>query len=664
MLASARFSPCLVALIALSFPASAAAQRRRPAQPPQPAQPEEPAQPPAEEEPAEEEPAPEEPAGQEGETGAEGEEEGTMQLRAPMLEEGAPATEGEEEQQPGVSPEEARQRLLHPGGEGEGEHEAAEEEALGPWASKALPLFAMHGYFRTRFELFHQFHLGWGANPDLGLPPFPRPLESDLELCGEGGDPDSAECENNTLAGANLRLRMNPQINVSDEVQINAQLDLFDNLVLGSTPEGFDTRTDDPARPGQPAPISPWAPLRAFSSTQQPLDARNSLTDSIVLRRAWAQVRTDLGVLRFGRMGSEWGLGVLANGGDQLQSDYGDIADRLLFATRVAGITIAPIIDFPAEGPTSRFSYDHMGQPYDQSQLDDVNQYILVIARKLDEEDLRDRLQLGQLTLQGGLYLVYRDQILTTEYTEPMGFMSETPLIARRGAQAWIPDLWFQLQYKKLRLELEGVFIYGTIESIETGGGYSFGDYTVAQYGGVLQVDYRLMNDKLRLGFESGIASGDPDVEGMSPQNGLLVQLTDDKTISTFRFDRDYNVDLILWEEIFKAVAGAYYFRPNISYDFINSSLGQLFGARLDIVWSRAMWPVQTRGNHADLGVEIDAQLYYRSEDGVSLVDGFYAGIQYGILIPLAGMGTQDNESPSVDLASAQTLQAILAAVY
>jgi uncharacterized protein (TIGR04551 family) len=665
--------PLALALAGLlvAVPSVATAQPRRRPTPPPPQQP----TPPAEEE--EEPEAPPAEGEGEGEDGAEG--EGTegeggegqggagMQLRAPMLEGasgegegpdgGGEGQEGEggEGQGPGLSPTDAENRLLQ---QGDGtDAEGGEDGPLGPWASKSLPLFNMHGYFRTRFELFHQFHLGWKYGSD-GVPDpintslFPRPIESGVRECGEGGDRESDRCQNNTLAGANLRLRMNPQINVSDEVQVNVQLDLLDNLVLGSTPEGYDPTS---------TAVSPWAPIRAFTSTQVPPDSRNSLSDALTVRRAWAQVRTDLGVLRFGRMASEWGLGMLANGGDGLHSDYGDIADRVMFATRIAGITIVPIWDFAAEGPTSRLQYDHAGQAYDVSQLDDVNQYILVLARKLDEEDLRDRLQLGQVAIQGGLYLVYRDQLLTTEYGEPLG--SPPTSVVRRNAQAWIPDVWLQVQYRKLRVEMEAVLVAGTIENLETAGGYDEDNMDVLQYGGVAQIDYRLMNDKLRIGFETGIASGDADVEGISANSGLLAQLTDDRTVSAFRFDRDFNVDLILWEEMFSAVSSAYYFRPNISYDFINSSLGQLFGARLDIVYSRAMFPVQTRGNSADLGVEFDLELYYRSEDGPSLLDGFQAGLRYGILIPLGGLGPQDNE-PSLDLSSPQTLQAFLGVVY
>ena len=77
-------------------------------------------------------------------------------------------------------------------------------------------------------------------------------------------------------------------------------------------------------------------------------------------------------------------------------------------------------------------------------------------------------------------------------------------------------------------------------------------------------------------------------------------------TISTFRFHPSYRVDLILWRNIMRQVTGAYYFRPGISYDFVRSDFGQLLGARLDFIWSRASRPLQTWGNDPDLGVEID----------------------------------------------------------
>ena len=53
--------------------------------------------------------------------------------------------------------------------------------------------------------------------------------------------------------------------------------------------------------------------LTAFSQGQiPPSDGFNALKDSILVKRVWGEVMTPLGLLRFGRMGSQWGLGLLA----------------------------------------------------------------------------------------------------------------------------------------------------------------------------------------------------------------------------------------------------------------------------------------------------------------------------------------------------------------
>ena len=134
--------------------------------------------------------------------------------------------------------------------------------------------------------------------------------------------------------------------------------------------------------------------------------------------------------------------------------------------------------------------------------------------------------------------------------------------------------------------------------------------------------------------------------------------------ISTFRFHPNYRVDLILWRSILRQVSGAYYFRPGVSYDFLRGPFGQLLGGRLDVVYSRASVPVQTWGNSPDLGLEFDASVYYRSEDGPEMLDGFYAIAQYGLLIPMQGLGYLAPTSTTPSLANAQTVRIILGVMF
>ena len=63
-----------------------------------------------------------------------------------------------------------------------------------------------------------------------------------------------------------------------------------------------------------------------------------------------------VGQLRVGRMGTQWGLGLLANDGNGLEGDFGDARfgttnDRILFATRPLTIFNAIVNDDRSETP-------------------------------------------------------------------------------------------------------------------------------------------------------------------------------------------------------------------------------------------------------------------------------------------------------------------------
>jgi uncharacterized protein (TIGR04551 family) len=111
-------------------------------------------------------------------------------------------------------------------------------------------------------------------------------------------------------------------------------------------------------------------------------------------------------------------------------------------------------------------------------------------------------------------------------------------------------------------------------------------------------------------------------------------------------------VDLILFRNVLSRVQGAYYFKPQIDYDFSRGLNGQKFGGGAAVIWSRASEFIQTPGHKRDLGVELNFQLYYQSKDG-SLNDdpdrmgGFFTMLQYGVLFPLGGLGYQPGEVSS-----------------
>lgn len=560
-----------------------------------------------------------------------------------------------------------------------------------PWTTPET-LFELHGYMRMRGEFQDQFSLGRVAvsGENFDTDPFLRFIPyDDVNVlgsapsggCAGAGGLATASCNQRALAFANMRLRLEPTIHLSDDVRVRMQLDIFDNLVMGSTPEGYGTDILG----GDPLEVDSYVPLTAFSQTQVPSSAGiNSLTDSIVARRAWAEVRNrGLGEIRFGRMGNHWGLGLLANDGRGIDADYQSDVDRVMILTRLFGIYAFGAWDFASEGlafyPAAG---DRTGLSYDRARNDDVDQFTFGVARRLTPEETTLTLERGDVVLNGGIYFVYRTQNLTSEgfNTSPLAAQRDRVLdpttFVRRGFETFTPDLWGQLLWDEngsstpdLRLEFEAVMQIGTIGNTDTAVFTPSSRRDILSFGFAFEGEYHLLNDQLGIYFNAGYASGDADAEGLTLNTAYRQRDysggAPDRTISTMAFNPAYRVDLIFWRNIMRSVAGAYYFRPGLSYDFIRNSFGQLLGARADVIWSRASEALQTWGNQSDLGVEIDAQVYYRSEDGPDLLDGFYASLQYGIFFPLAGVGYL----PGTGVAgtggqNAQTLRLILGVSY
>ncbi len=573
------------------------------------------------------------------------------------------------------------------------------------WWTHTRPIFEIHGFFRTRAELFHNFSLG---RIDLGTDKaglFPRPLDdsyldrggnpqggakstpgNSIAGCGPTADPKQAACYQKTNASANMRFRIDPEIHISDNLRIMTQIDMLDNLVLGSTPEGY---TNTPSKEGGYASTGRggYVPLTGFSSTQvPPVAGVNSWSNSVAVKRIWGEFVTPIGQIRFGRMPSHWGLGILANAGNGIDSDYQSNADRIMFITgsKQRDLYVAAAWDFPNSGRTSDYGSIpyQQGQPYNTTQLANTAQWVLALFRRVNPQLAAQKLAKGETVFNGGFYGVYRQQILANESVSYNGLTTQGENyqkgLVRVGLKAFIPDLWFQVLTKNLRWETEAVYITGSIENPQgvATSTYNKEDWKIRQLGIASELEYRALNGDLKLRFYTGFASGDQGVEGLTPgDGGLQPRPTSDRTVSTFRFHPDYRVDLILWRNILTRVQGAYYFRPGVEYDFTKTLEGEKFGGRADIVWSRASKAVQTPGHKEDLGIELDLSLYYQSKDGSlnddpSKIGGFFAMLQYGVLFPLGGLGYQANQTDSTnnlkvpDISTAQIVRLFMGIAY
>jgi uncharacterized protein (TIGR04551 family) len=475
---------------------------------------------------------------------------------------------------------------------------------------------------------------------------------------------------------------LNPELHISDNLRVMSQIDLLDNLVLGSTPEGY---SNTPSSNGYSvSPRNGYAPVGAFDSSQSPPHSGvNSLKNSIEVKRAWAEYVTPVGELRFGRMPDHWGLGIMSNSGDQFDDDLGTTVDRIQFITGIRALDLyaGGAWDFANEGATSQtIGRTSTGQEYDLAQLDDVDEYLLTVYRKRSPELTDLGLNRGDLILNGGMRLTWRKQVIANDRTGAQGDCTNgaatlgcTPgdfggsAYQRRDLNAWIPDLWLQVLYRRFRFEVEAVAILGSLENRSaTQNDYAASPdrkgYTLAEYGVATELEQRLVEDKLHLGFNFGWASGDPDSDTLVPtaDDNSLTQ-AGDGTISTFRFNPAYRVDLILHRNLLTRVQGTYYFRPSLEYDFMRDSEGQRFGGGAAAIWSRASEFIQTPGHHRDLGVELDGTLYFQSKDGalndrLGVPGGLYTMLQYGVMFPLGGLKYQDADTTTAGF-SASTPQ-------
>ena len=212
-----------------------------------------------------------------------------------------------------------------------------------------------------------------------------------------------------------------------------------------------------------------------------------------------------------------------------------------------------------------------------------------------------------------------------------------------------------------VRIELEAAWVLGSLSGANNSETGVFLDKDVSQLGLALETEFRFLEDQLGIYFYAGLSTGDSDIEGLSSDVDYITEGgTGNNKLHTFRFHPSYRIDQILWRQIMRQVTGAYYFRPGLSYDFVRDSFGQLFGARLDVIWSRAAAPAQTPGNATDLGIELNGSIYWRSEDGPDLFDGYHASFTYGVLFPFDGL----HQADGAEADTGQTLRLLLGVVY
>jgi len=586
------------------------------------------------------------------------------------------------------------------------ELEAQEASALTPvqddaWAEEEwkweepiepeLNFLEFDGYFRLRWDLFTNLDLGTFRAVDVEggetidaeyvFGPYAEPwvFQQDASTNGAFGgavieSPPIPQCRTDagrdgcartsgqedidTLAAANMRLRLEPTLNVFEDIKIKSQIDVLDNVVLGSNPDAF--------------PYNPISPLAVFSRSQVPTsDGRNDVfSDAIRVKRLWGEVTTPLGQLRFGRQPDHFGMGILHNEGADLDNDFGDNVDRVLFAAKLGDFYIMPAYDWVVTGPLSGTPTQPFGQEFDRGERDDVEQWNLIVIKKDADEVANQRLQNGQVAWEAGGYGTFRRQNWDVpdfyRDAEVDSQASENRLVERNAAIG-TGAFWGQMRWRKLTVEAEYAFVYGTINDSavfrdpDDGFGSSGDRIELNQHGGAVRGEYTFLeNDALKVELLVAFATGDEAPGwGVRPLLGRGANLnrvggvwdgdqSGDGDITNFRFNPAYNFDLILWRQLVGTLTDGLVIRPSVQYNITKA-----LGARFDLVYSRALVADSTPsgslgidlndadggdvgdglgGPSEDLGFELDFKLFFDSDDG------FHAWFQYGLFIPMDGL--------------------------
>jgi len=478
----------------------------------------------------------------------------------------------------------------------------------------------LSGYLRTRGEALYNLDLDRGLTPS-GTPLFPV---------------SQADPKAQTLTHWDMRLRTDVALYAPGSmVGVKARFDILDNISLGSLPEGIPS---------------------AVTTQRSP-------SDVIRVRRAWGELLLPFGFLTAGRMGTHWGTGMVANGGDCLDCDSGDASDRVAFITPLASHIWALAYDFSATGPVGNRTLQN--RTIDLERSTNVRTVTFAWMNWRSDEARARRRKGDKTTIEYGSYITHRWQsndvpgtyLPTAQPIDP--FANGGAGIMARGYTASAFDGWLRLTMPWGRIEAETAFLTATVDQASLVPGILLRDPAKSkQLGAVLQSDFGALEGIFSAGLDAGYASGDPAPGfgvvqrpgAAAPQPGDLdgpqANPRRDNRVDNFRFHPDYRIDRILFREILGAVTDAAYARPHARLRIARARSAQLT-AHTAVIASTAVEKSSTPSGKAPLGVEIDPSLVFETH-------AFVAALDYAVLFPLAGF---DNTVSNMSAKPAQLIR-------
>jgi len=336
------------------------------------------------------------------------------------------------------------------------------------------------------------------------------------------------------------------------------------------------------------------------------------------------------------------------------------------------------MFDLLDKGATTTGEHGELGRSVDQDTLDDGYRLGLQILRQDSDEEIKAKLAANEWVFNYGLVLDYRTQSWDTPILAPVadtstlgGLAALRSNVVRRSAKLYQPDIFISVKRKKWWLDLEVASTIGSVGTRAVTDAATFdpiagAGLTFLQFGGALQTGLALLPaDALLLGLEYGAASGDKGVYGfgarpwrsgsgsqsLGPAGGTPFFATGYGDIdgphfgrgrvNNFRFNRAFNIDMILWRNLITQVTSAWYVKPSIRYRPTGRKSGggddSGFELTAAVIYSQAWYAENTPGQNLPLGAELNVGITYDTADKL------HTGLQYGLLLPFSGLRNPGN---------------------
>lgn len=284
------------------------------------------------------------------------------------------------------------------------------------------------------------------------------------------------------------RLRIQPTLHPTKTLKIVGEFDALTGQIAGDT-----------TMVGAAVLLQPRSANRGYKQAD--------------FRQAYLEWKTPIGLWRVGQMTSTWGLGMLANGGEDRESKFydsrfGDLVDRVIFATKPAALfTDAKW----AQDLYLALGFDSVYRDEYANVRDGDRAYEAIAA--LFYKTKKDYL---------GVYIAYRNQ------TYDKGDKLKVTAFDLYGHK------FFDFGWSNLKIAFEGTALVGTTNHVVFL--RSPDEVSIQAYGFIQRTTWNIKKAGLTTQLELGFASGDKD-----PSDG---------TVRSFSFDPDYHVGMILFPDV------------------------------------------------------------------------------------------------------------------